>query len=278
MFLFMASGGCVGFWAKGAGSVSTGHHTQGALVRSVALPLEGTGFEIPPGWRIREARYTTEEVLGWLMGAFRAVAGRYPGAVAQVGDLSRRGGGRLVRHRSHESGRDIDIFFYAVDSHGRPFRSPRGVFRFGADGWAVAWSFPDARTPVREPVPLVRLDARRTWALVSAMLQDPSAEVQWIFIHKDIARMLLDEAASSGEEPGLVARAAALFHQPRGVDPHDDHMHVRVFCDPNDRIAGCRDSGPTRWWKKRWKYIGRGTSARADEPMVAPDRPAVAFE
>ncbi|HET6284733.1 MAG TPA: hypothetical protein VFH73_27500, partial [Polyangia bacterium] len=38
-------------------------------------------------------------------------------------------------------------------------------------------------------------------------------------------------------------------------EPHDDHMHVRFYCDPGDRRLGCADRGPVRWWKKMWKYM-----------------------
>ena len=37
--------------------------------------------------------------------------------------------------------------------------------------------------------------------------------------------------------------------------PHDDHLHLRIYCAADDRAYGCVDRGPTRWWKKRWKYL-----------------------
>ncbi|MEO8214535.1 MAG: hypothetical protein ABI560_15140, partial [Myxococcales bacterium] len=46
-----------------------------------------------------------------------------------------------------------------------------------------------------------------------------------------------------------------IIRQPSDSEPHDDHMHVRIYCDPNDRALGCSDHGPVRWWKKRWKYM-----------------------
>lgn len=265
--------GCVGVLANDAGSVSVGHHASGVLRDGVSLPWEGTGFEVPSGWRGRGALFTTDEILAWLMAGFREVHAAFPESIAHVGDLSRRGGGRIARHRSHESGRDVDLFFYAVDEVGDPFRSPLGALRFGPDGWAFAWSSPDAARPVRAPVPRVRLDEQRTWALVSALLRDRRAEIQWIFINRAVADRLLAQARSSGEDELVVARAAALFHQPRNVDPHDDHMHVRVYCDPDDRALGCQDRGPHRWWKKRWKYVGRTAGAAlatSRPPRAAP--------
>jgi penicillin-insensitive murein endopeptidase len=197
------------------------------------------------------------------MGSLARVTAEWPRSVAWLGDLSARGGGGLGRHKSHESGRDIDIFYYAVDAQGRPYVPKLAMLRFGPDGRARSWSPPDPALRIREPVPEAWLDTARTWALVRAMLEDGSVEVQWIFIHDALAGLLLDEGRRRGDAPALVQRAAALFHRPRDAQPHDDHMHVRVFCDPTDRPYGCKDRGPVRWWKKRWKYLGREGGAAA---------------
>ena len=86
----------------------------------------------------------------------------------------------------------------------------------------------------------------RNWALVKALLSDPSVEVQWIFVHRALADLMLREGPTSSDDPALVARAAALFHQPSDAQAHDDHMHVRVYCSPHDRAIGCVDRGPAR--------------------------------
>jgi penicillin-insensitive murein endopeptidase len=113
---------------------------------------------------------------------------------------------------------------------------------------------------------------RGNWALVRALLTEPTAEVQFVFISRALGALLLQEAARSGEPPDVIARAEALFQAPGNVDPHDDHMHVRVYCDPGDRPYGCVDHGPQRWWKKRWKYMPPGDAEGGDEPVVASAR------
>jgi hypothetical protein len=45
------------------------------------------------------------------------------------------------------------------------------------------------------------------------------------------------------------------LHQPGDSAPHDDHLHLRIYCSQNDRPLGCVDRGPVRWWKKRYKYM-----------------------
>lgn len=273
--------GCLGVFAGDGGSISLGSHVGGALVHGVPMPPEGTGYSVPAAWRARDRQYTTEEVARWLSGAFRTVSRTFPGSVAPLGDLSPRGGGFSREHRSHRSGRDVDIFLYALDQEGKPFRAREAMLRFDRHGDAVGWSPAVKGQRVREPVPAARFDARRTWVLIRALIDDPVVQVQWIFMDRDLAELVLREATAGGEQPAVVARAAALLHQPTDSQAHDDHMHVRVFCSPSDRSLGCQDRGPQRWWKKRWKYMGdaivadEAVPARVDDPPPAATPPLV---
>ena len=164
-------------------------------------------------------------------------------------------------HRSHSSGRDVDIFFFACDGNGQPLHDLPAMLHFGGDGHAIRWSPGKVGRPVKDPLPDARFDARRNWALVRALLTDPTVEVQWIFVHRDLSGLMLAEAEREGTSDALVSRARAILHQPTDSQPHDDHMHVRVFCDPADRALGCSDKGPTRWLKKHWKYMRASDAA-----------------
>lgn len=247
--------GCLGVLAADKGSLSFGTHAKGVLLHPVAVPFEGSGYQVHLDWRPRDNRYATENVARWLSEVFRDVASTYPGSVAYLGDVSARRGGAAPMHRSHASGRDVDVFFFACDGGGRPLRDLPAMLRFGADGRAVRWSTAKAgRSPV-QAVPEARFDAARNWALVRAMLANPTAEVQWIFIDQALAGLILAEAERRGTEPAVMMRALALLHQPTDSQPHDDHMHVRLFCDPRERWFGCSDKGPKRWLKKHWKYM-----------------------
>lgn len=272
--LACSSSGCVGLFAGDGSSVSVGTHAGGRLIRGVELPTAGAGYRVPPPWQARGRQYGTEEVVRWLTAAFVDVDVRLPGSMASLGDISGLGGGQSREHRSHGSGRDIDIFFYAVDLNGTPFVPRRAMLHFAPDGSARGWSPPVRDQRIDDPIPVVRFDARRNWALVRALLSDPTVEVQWIFIHRALADLMLREGLAPEDDPALVARAAALFHQPSDSLAHDDHMHVRVFCAPSDRFLGCVDRGPQRWWKKRWKSMDREPVARAAEPG-APLAPAL---
>jgi penicillin-insensitive murein endopeptidase len=149
----------------------------------------------------------------------------------------------------------VDIFYYATDRNDRPIRPGDVMLRFDTDGKAVRWSPAQGHRLPGQPVPPHRFDARRNWALIRILLTDSDAEVQWIFVRRPLIALLMREAVRVGEDPAVLARAAMLMHQPSDGDPHDDHMHVRFYCDPSDRSLGCVDRGPVRWWKKLWKYM-----------------------
>jgi hypothetical protein len=98
-------------------------------------------------------------------------------------------------------------------------------------------------------------DVPRNWALVRALLEEKQIEIQFLFINNRLRDRLLAYAESQREDPSLIDRARELLHQPGDSLPHDDHLHVRIFCAANDRPFGCSDRGPVRWWKKRYKYM-----------------------
>jgi penicillin-insensitive murein endopeptidase len=221
----------------------------------MALPVAGDGYLVPGPWRQRNSNHGTDELVGVVTRAARGVARDSGGGVLAVGDLSRRAGGASAEHKSHHNGRDVDLFYYAVDKVGRAVIPGEAMFRFNGDGRAVRWSPARGHKPPPRAVPPYRFDTRRNWALVRALLTDPEAEVQWIFIQRSLAAMMMRQAAEAGEDPALLARAAFVLREPTDAEPHDDHMHVRLYCDPADRAQGCVDRGPVRWWKKMWKYM-----------------------
>jgi penicillin-insensitive murein endopeptidase len=130
------------------------------------------------------------------------------------------------------------------------------MLHFGPDGRATRWSPPQGVRAPDRAVPSCLFDVRRNWAFVRALLTDSDVEVQWIFMQKTLAASLLAQAAAEGDDPALLARASFVIRQPTDSEPHDDHMHVRLYCAPGDRRFGCADKGPVRWWKKMWKYMG----------------------
>jgi penicillin-insensitive murein endopeptidase len=255
----VTASGCVQYGVIDDGtSVSFGGSSGGALHHGVCLPVQGDGWRIPHRWAARGLHYGTDELVTLIVRAARRVTRESPGEPLVVGDLSPRAGGDSAWHRSHQSGRDADLIFFAVDAGGRPVRVDT-MDRYLADGSLA----PRTLRAGEQAPPLRFFDVTRNWLLVRALVEDPDIDIQYLFIFDPLRQKLLDHAAAIGEPPAVIARAGALLHQPSDSLPHDDHLHVRIFCPPSDRALGCRDRGILRWKKKGYKY----------EAMIPP-RPA----
>jgi penicillin-insensitive murein DD-endopeptidase len=243
-----------GYFTDGS-SVSVGSFNHGALRRGARLPAQGEGYLIPPLWQQRGANYATDELVAAIEHVARRVRREYPGGTLGVGDMSLRGGGDSVLHRSHENGRDLDLIYYAVDERGRPVAPVDSMPRYPYFDLRARPPGPQEHGVVFGPFSTRFFDVKRNWALVRALLEEPGIEIQYLFIHSRLRERLLAYAAEQGEDPALLERAEAILHQPGDSAPHDDHLHVRIFCAGDDRPYGCSDRGPVRWWKKRYKYM-----------------------
>ena len=136
---------------------------------------------------------------------------------------------------------------------GKPAQPVNSMPAYGRDLWARA----PHETPnvVFGPFSPRRFDVRRNWALVRALLSDPDIEVQYMFVHARLRKLLLDQGQREHDDEELLDRAEALLKQPGDALPHDDHLHLRIYCSPSDRALGCKDYGPLRYWRKRYKYM-----------------------
>jgi penicillin-insensitive murein endopeptidase len=212
-------------------SLSLGRPSRGYLVDGVRLPDRGEGFITREVWRERENRYGTDELVDLITAVSRRMKARAPGVKLVVADLSGKGGGeRIAFHRSHQTGRDVDLLYYMRDANGQPFE-PDAMHAF------------DARARARDGSGL-SVDIPRTWALVRELLTAPEAAVQWIFMYQPIALRLIEHAEKIGEPEVVIERARKACRQPGDSARHDDHMHVRVYCSAPDRAYGCVDIGP----------------------------------
>ena len=113
-----------------------------------------------------------------------------------------------------------------------------------------------------------RFDPLANWVLVKQLLSDPEIEVQWIFVKTELRELMLAAARNDGEDPALIERAQGVLSQPGDSLPHDDHLHLRIYCPGADRQYGCVDFGPVRWMKKHLKYFGT-TSEDPPEQVAA---------
>lgn len=158
------------------------------------------------------------------------VAKKHGDSALLVGDLSAKTGGRLDGHNSHQSGRDADVGFYAVNAKGKTLRLDRFV-AFDAKGDAIG-------------LPGVRFDDKRNWALVEALLKNRQARVKYLFVTDSLKARLLAYAKKRGVPEELRARAAAAMMSPKHADLHNDHFHIRLACPPSMRGTCIEESFP----------------------------------
>ena len=223
----------------GSHSTSLGSPGHGELLGGVALPDRGPGFLHNPK-RPSEARFGSVEMVQAIIKAAAVVEREMPGNVLVVNDIGLEHGGLIRQHGSHQSGRDADILFYTLDAQGAPLQSV-GV---PIDPSGKGWDFKEL--PIAEDDQAVRLDAPRTWRFVQALLEGDGDRVQRIFLVEHVRSMLLAEAARAHAPAAIAERFGELTCQPN--TPHDDHMHVRLFCTPEDIGKGCLDKPPMYPW------------------------------
>ncbi len=192
------------------GSMSLGKPNAGALVNGVQMPA-GERWEIVSDLRA----WATQETIDYLVTAVDAVHEAHPGAhKLSIGHLSKEKGGRLYPHRSHQSGRDIDIGYYYVPEKAEWYR----------------------------PATKQTLDFARSWALVKAFVV--RTDVEMIFMDRSVQKMLKAYALSLGEDPtwlDSIFQYKSRHQEPivRHTYGHKTHLHVR-FYNPRAQTLGVR--------------------------------------
>lgn len=210
-------------------SLSIGRHNRGRL-------LHGHEIASTPSLRLKsassDARYGTDELVALIERASARVMERSPGARLMVGNLSHVHGGRFRPHRSHQSGRDVDLGFYVTGADGAPMDLDR-FYDFRRD------------LSVRGHEEM-HFDLPRNWLLVHALITD-DVPVQWIFVCRYLRTALLEEGARQGASAEVLAHADAILSQPSHGGSHNDQFHVRIYCPIGDRPR-CLDDPPMHPW------------------------------
>lgn len=217
-----------------AGSLSVGLTTRGRLLHGVSLH-QSESLRFRSGGV--ENRWGTTEMVETLHRVANQVARAIPGAQLAVGDISRRNGGRFRPHRSHRNGRDVDIAFYWLDADGNPAYPGRFID-----------ANPDGTSRVEHGLTApLRFDDARNWELVSMLVSDPEARVQYMFVARHVKARILAEGRRRGAPEELLARIDTVLHQPSRGGAHRDHFHMRIYCAEDDKPR-CLDEAPYHAW------------------------------
>lgn len=222
-------------------STSLRNPNDGSLRGGVPLPLEAPGIRFNPA-RDADTRYATVEVVRALLRAGARVERELGGLPVTINDLSLEHGGPLPHHRSHQSGRDVDVLFYQLGPDGKPIESVGAFF----DPAGAGVDFRDLADP-SDDVRLT-LDIPRTWLFLQTLIEDEDDQLQHIFVAEHLRALLLEYARERGVDATVIARFEDMTCQP--AYPHDDHFHFRFFCSADDIEEGCRDSPPMYPWHR----------------------------
>lgn len=181
-------------------SRSLGHPHSGRILRGIQMPSNDTLYTLRDPERSYVSSHTAM-VLQNALARFRLISG-YRGMVL-IKDTSRKGGGPLYPHKSHQSGRDADIQLL--------LRENTTDYHANNVDWAANWS------------------------LLHSMMQ--SNRIRYIFLSWPQQRLLYRAAKRAGMtdealEPLLEFPKRGRPAIIRDEHGHDTHFHVRVDCAP----------------------------------------------
>ena len=188
------------------GGVSVGLPYRGRLVGGVQLPESDLYTR-----RIPRHAYGTSRTIYLLqhsIASFRYNTG-FEGELL-IGGISRERGGKFKPHRSHRTGRDVDINLPAFPGFPNGTRARGGQVDWGA-----------------------------TWALMRAMLD--TGQVRYIFLSYRLQKRLYQAAKLMGASDDELEEVIQWPRGPRsrhGIvrysKGHVGHFHVRFACGPNE--------------------------------------------
>lgn len=155
-------------------SKALGMPWSGGLRDGVQLPDSGPGFRF-----VRYGQWATGRMVGGIeyIGRMLQAAGAPP---MEVGDMSYKNGGPIRRHRSHQNGKDVDIFFIGGSGSG--------------------------------------FNTAANWTLLRSALDNPHMQVTNVFISNGREAQLLRHGRKIGDP--MAARAASVMSYEPGHHDH----------------------------------------------------------
>jgi penicillin-insensitive murein endopeptidase len=197
---------------------SIGSYSAGCLLGGLSLPPDGPGFQL---MRLTRRRFYGNPVLiDYIMKLSDRVSHQGLGTLL-IGDLGQpRGGPTNSNHRSHQTGLDVDIWFW------RPVFASRRILTL------------DEREALSAPS-FVSGDGERVntaWTKEETKLLRTATSfenVERIFVHAAIKRHLCK-----------TEKHREWLRKLRPWYGHDDHFHVRLKCPPGHPECAVQESTP----------------------------------
>lgn len=191
------------------GPLALGTPNAGALVNGVPMPKSDKWIVQDPS-----CAWGTQETIDSIARSIEKVFADHAGTPAlAIGHISAKRGGHLSPHKSHQSGRDVDLGYY--------HSPPKSVFVRGTEQ---------------------NLDLQRTYALIKTIVTETQTDL--VLVDTSIQRMLVKYALSHGEDEAFVDRLFQVQNKHarplvRHAHGHANHLHVR-FSSPIAQTLGRR--------------------------------------
>lgn len=233
---------------------SIGEYTGGCLRGGVALPWDGTGYQIMRPSRRRF--YGHPELVRFIKALGERVADRNLGDLL-IGDLGQpRGGPILSGHRSHQTGLDVDIWLKSMASAQRK----RLTLEERENLKAVSVVAPDQVSLKTQAWSDSQVEVLKIAAVFPA--------VERIFVNPAIKRGLCKQVKDN-----------TWLTKIRPWWGHDAHFHVRLRCPSSDPLCvpqeppppgdGC--DGTLDWWFSEEAKVERLKKPRPPVMPILPE-------
>lgn len=188
---------------------SFGRPNSGRLENGIPLPLSGVGYTRFD----RDVHFGTDETIALIQYVGARLVHAFPGSVPMlVGAISKFDGGALRNHRSHRTGRDVDIAFFEAGNVGRALYNPDLTAKY--------------------------VDYPKSWFVLETLML--TGRVEYIFADKSLHAGLIAEAEAAGWGPDeldsffLLEGESGYRGMIRHAGGHLDHFHIRFRCPEGD--------------------------------------------
>ena len=214
-------------------SRSVGNTSHGYIINAKPLPQPSTNYKILQTQYQRSLVYGTDEMILLLTDTARAMKRKYKNSVLLIGNIAQNGGGDIPYSVSHNSGRDADIGYYYTTKD-NPELPPDNLIKFGRNL--------KSRNYERELV----FDVEKNTELLKLLISHPKVKVQFLFMANHLKKAVIRHLETNNESPELIEKFSLMISQPRA--PHDDHLHIRIYCSDDDICASCIDRSVILPW------------------------------
>lgn len=178
---------------------------ESRLINGTEIPADGKSFHQKSS--SRNARWGSEHTLYFLNNLSDKIVKTQLSSLLVVGDVSKKGGGYLTPHLSHQNGLDVDLGFLA------------------ADGINIEKEiFPDDFVNRRNNTLTKKFDIQKNWQMIRM-----AVESNWTYMivtHPSVKKAFCQMVKKSGK----LQEFSNILGQIIPDETHFDHFHLRLKC------------------------------------------------